>query len=285
MSRNTNESSLTTPEDRDLNNKWLPDQSTPPLTDSQTEEAMKELNITSFVDKFPKCDRTYADPQIPMQNYSLFSFIPAKGAVPNSNGVFGFGKIRGNFSTEIEANQRSEYLIKNVDSYHQIFHCYVGRPFPLTNSSNYSQEVTEIDLKKEMSQVISQDIQDKKRKEQKDIEEIKQKEQELLKMSKQNQENPDAPVDPYENYITLRVKKAQLTWAYLEHTKKLQEVKDALIKAREEISELDKEHTEYSEKYFEKYMTARRESGLDESREETHNNFIKYMVEDVDLGF
>jgi len=284
-SRNTNESSLTAPEDRNLEQKWLPDQKTPPLTDSQAEEAMKELNITSYVEKYPKTDRTYSDPQIPLQNFALFSFMPAKGAVANANGIFGMCKIRGVFATEIEANQRAEYLIRNVDSYHQIYHCYSGRPFPVTNSSLYSSEVSEIDLKKETAEVMSQDVQDKRKKEQKEMQEIKDKEKELLTISKRNQENPTAPVDPYDTYITLRVKKAQLTWAYLEHTKKLEEVKDALIKARVEIEELDKEHSEFSEKYFEKYMEARRESGLDESREESHNNFIKYMVEDVDLGF
>lgn len=285
MSRNTNESSLTAPEDRDLTNKWRPDQSTPALTENQLEQAFKELNNTQFVQTYPKTDRTYADPSIPMQTYGLVSFIPAKDAKPNANGIYGFCKIRGVFGSEFEANQRAEYLIRNVDSYHQIYHCYVGRPFPITNSSQFSEKVEEIDIKKEMAQVMSQDVQDKKKKEQKDMEEIKQKEKELLKVSKQNQEQPDLPQDPYENYITLRVKKAQLTWTYQEHMKKLQEVKESIIKARQEIEELEKEHSDFSEKYFEKYMQARREAGLTESSDELHSNFIKYMVEDVDLGF
>ena len=37
----------------------------------------------------------------------------------------------------------------------------------------------------------------------------------------------------------------------------------------------------FSTKYFEKYMDARKKSGLDEKIRETQDNFLKYMVEDV----
>ena len=44
------ESSLTTPQDRDQVNKWKPDQTSPPLTNDESENAIKELNNT-----FPFC--------------------------------------------------------------------------------------------------------------------------------------------------------------------------------------------------------------------------------------
>ena len=89
--------------------------------------------------------------------------------------------------------------------------------------------------------------------------------------------------DPYELYTTLKVKKAQITWTYLETKKKLEEMKDIIIKTRNEIEELDKQNDDYKKKYFDKYMQARRESGLYDKQNE--DNFIKFMVEDADLGF
>ena len=148
------ENSLTDPLDRDRVNKWKPE-SAPTLTDSETQSAFEVLNNTSFIEKFPRVDRTYADPTLPMQYIGLVSFTPAKGATPNENGVFGFAKLRGNFASEIEANQRAEHLIRNVDSYHQIYHTYVGRPFPITSSSKYSADTTEIDIRKEAAGAIS----------------------------------------------------------------------------------------------------------------------------------
>lgn len=273
----TKESSLTTPEDRDSVNRWRPTLSAPILTDTETTNAMNELNITSFTDKFPRVERTFADPPIQLQNYGLVSFIPAKGATPNSNGVFGFAKLRGNFATEMEASQRAEFLIRNTDSYHSIFHCYVGRPFPITQSSKFSAETQEIDIRKQTTEAISTSIKDKKLEEQNTIREIKQREEALLEESKREE------ADPYEEYITLRVKKAQLSWTYLEHIKKMEEVKNIILKTRQELTEMDEKYPEYKDTYYDKYMKAREDAGIKESKEEAQDNFIKFLVEDQQL--
>ena len=273
------ESSLTAPEDRDKENRWRPEQGQPPLSNEETVEAMKELNITSFVDKFPKVDRTFADPPVNMQNYGLFSFIPAKGSSPNENGVYGYAKIRGSYQSELEASQRAEYLIRNVDSYHKIYHTYIGRPFPLTESSSYSADVSEVDIMKDMSKNISHSIKDKKEDELKEIREIQQREKNLIEESKREE------VDPYDEYITQRVKCAQLQFTYLEHQKKMAEVKGIILKTRQVIAELDETHPTFRDSYYEKYMQARKDAGITEDIKEAQDNFIKFLVEDVDLGF
>ena len=276
---NTNESSLTDPLDRDRNNKWKPQQSIAPLTSEQSEDALKELNNTSFTDKFPRVDRTYADPILPMQYIGLISFVPSKGATPNENGVYGFAKLRGNFATEIEASERAEFLIKNTDSYNTIYHSYVGRPFPITSSSKFSAETSEVDIRKETTKTISENIRQKKRDEEKEIREIKEKEERLLEETRKGE------LDPYDNYITLKVKKAQITFTYLEHQKKMAELKNIIIKTRESLVEMDQEYPEFQKSYFDKYMKAREDAGIKEDSEKANENFIKYMVEDVDLGF
>lgn len=271
------ENSLTSPEDRDRINKWRPEQSAPDLTAEQSELAFNELNNTSFTDKFPRVDRTYADPIIPMQYIGLISFVPAKGATPNENGVFGFAKLRGNYSNEIDANQRAEYLIRNVDSYHQIYHTYVGRPFPITSSSKYSAETSEIEIRKEMTTDISTGIKEKKMEEQATIRDMKEREEKLLEEAKIGE------VDPYDEYITLRVKKAQLSFTYLEHIKKLKEVKGIILKTRKQLEEMDEKYPEYQNTYYEKYMQARKDAGLKETKEQADSNFIKFLVEDEPL--
>jgi hypothetical protein len=274
MNSTTKESSLTAPEDRNLNDKWRPELGAPSLSETEVSHALSELNVTSFVDKFPRVDRTFADPAINLQNYGLFSFIPAKGATPNEKGVFGFAKLRGNYASELEANQRAEFLIRNVDSYHKIFHCYVGRPFPLTESSSFSADTQEIDIRKQTTEAISTSIRDKKAEEQNTIREIKDREQKLLEESKRTE------ADPYEEYITLKVKKAQLSWTYLEHIKKMDEVKQIIIKTRAELDEMDKTYPEFHKTYYDKYMKAREEAGIKQNEEEAQDNFIKFLVED-----
>ena len=145
------ENSLTAPSDRDRENKWRPDQGAPALTETEVESAIQTLDNTDFTGKFPRVDRTYSDPPIALQAVGLVSFTPAKGATPNKDGVFGFAKLRGNYASQLEAKQRAEEIIRNIDSYHQIYHTYVGRPFPITASSKYSAETDEIDIRKAMT--------------------------------------------------------------------------------------------------------------------------------------
>lgn len=273
------ENSLTAPSDRDRENHWRPEQGAPELKNNEVDEAMATLNNTDFINKFPRVDRTYADPPPPLQRIGLISFTPAKGATPNEKGVFGFAKLRGNYDSDIEANQRAEFLIRNVDSYHQIYHTYVGRPFPITSSSKYSAETDEIDIRKEMTKAVSQNIKEKKQEEQQIVAEIKQREEKLLEESKKDEE------DPYETYITLRVKKAQLTWTYLEHQKKMEEVREIILKTRKELKDLDDEYPDYQDTYYDKYMKARTDAGITESTEESQNNFMKFLVEDAVLDF
>ena len=281
------ENSLTTPEDRisTLKKPWRPDQSSPSLTNIEVDEAIKELNNTTFYNKFPSIERTYADPPIINQNIGLISFVPAKGASPNTNGVYGYAKLRGNYATSIESNQRAEFLIRNADSYHQIYHAHVGRPFPLTLSSTYSAEVDEIDVKKQISESISADIKQKKQEEKREMTAIKGREEKLLEDSRKAQKDePTSEDDPYEVYITLKVKKAQLTWTYLKHEEKMAEVKDILVKTRLELDELDSKHETFKKDYFEKYSSARKVAGL--TKETVHSvedNFMKFMVEDFDI--
>jgi len=272
------ESSLTAPHDRDKSIKWRPNQGAPSLTESEVTDAITVIDNTSFVDKFPKVDRAFADPAIGMQSIGLISFIPSKGSKPDEKGIYGFAKLRGNYNTEMEASERAEFLIRNVDSYHQIFHTYVGRPFPITVSNDYSAVTDEIDIRKEATKTISQSVKEKKKEERREVQDIKAREVALVEDVERDE------VDPYDLYITLMVKKAQLSWTYLEHKRKMEEIQDIVIKTRAEIVELDAANPTFKDSYYEKYMTARKESGLDNATD-TDENFIKHMVEDVELGF
>lgn len=274
----TVENSLTSPSDRAPKGSYQPTQGNRPLTNDEVVDAMKELNNTTFVRKFLSVERRYADPVDPMQKIGLISFVPAKGATPNEKGVYGFAKLRGNYPTEHEANERAEFLVRSVDSYHQIYHAYVGRPFPCTVSSNYSDDTSEIDLRKQMTESVSHSIKSKKKTEQQQISEIEQRERELIEESKREEGE-----DPAERYTTLKVKKAQLAWTYLETQKKMEEMKTSIIKTREQIAELDSESDEYSKIYFKKYCDARSDSGLDNSINQ--DTFMKFLVEDEELPF
>lgn len=245
------------------------------LTEEEVKNAMSELNVDTFVHKFPRFERFYADPQLSNQNYGLVSFVPSKGSSPDSDGVYGMLKVRGTFATEEEANLRAEYLIRNGDSYHSIYNTYVGRPFPLSVSKKYITETTEVDIKKKIVDSTSTEIRKKRDEERQTMKEIQEREKELL--ADVERKEPD----PYDSYTELMVKKAQLSWTYHQTLQKMEEMKKSIIKTREEIVVLREENEDYHTQYFKRYMDAREKAGLPS----TDDSFIKYMAEDLDLGF
>lgn len=246
-----------------------------PLNGDETAEAMKDLNVTDFVKKFPVFEKFYADPRYENQIHCLVSFCPAKGASPDSDGVYGMLKVRGTFATQDEADLRSEYLIRNVDSYHSIYHSYVGRPFPLAATKKYIMETKEIDIKKKVVDVTSEEIRKKREEDSKTAEEIKEREKLLL------EDVAKTEVDPYDRYTELMVKKSQLSWTYHNTLKKMNEMKELILKSRVDIAELRVKNEDYHDKFFTRYMDARKKAGLPDS----DDSFIKYMCEDIDIGF
>lgn len=274
------ENSLTSPSDRDPARTYKPEQNAPALTEQEVSIAMEDLHVTSFVEKYPAVERRYADPPLQLQRFGMISFVPAKGARPNDKGIYGFAKLRGNYASVQECAEQAEKIIRSVDSYHKIFTTYVGRPFPLTTSSDYSAETTEVDMRKDVTETYRNDLKKKREKEEKDMEEIKEREQALLAETKREDDDPELLQD---TYITLRVKQAQLAWTYLETEKKMNEMKESIIKTRKELADLETADPTYKENYFKKYMEARAQAGL--STDAHGDNFIKFMVEDADLGF
>jgi hypothetical protein len=282
MSQKKENSSLTAPKDWDSATQYIPKLAEPPLPEDQVPPAMEELNVTDHVDKFKKIERIFADPPQMNQVISLHSFIPSKGATPDEDGVFGMVKIRGVYATKEEANQRAEALIRSVDSYHKIFHAFVGRPFPITLSSKFSAETTVIDLRKKTETVISEDILAQKAAEKAEMDDMHNREKALLEESKKAKAG-EPTTDPFDDYITMHVKKAQNIWIYLETQRKMEIMKQNIIDTRAALVDFDENEPEFRDRYKAKYMDARRASGLKEDDE----SFIKYLGEDAaeELGF
>ena len=265
------QTSLTAPADK-TQTEHTP-QTHPSLNDEQCDKAFRECFVNSLLDL--AYERKYADPGIVGQKYSLHSFIPSKGASPDKDGIYGMLKIRGTFATIEETNEKAEDLIRNHDSYHKIYHGFVGKPMPLTVKSDWSQSIEEVDIQKQTSKIIREDIKEKRAEEKKQVEEIREREQNLREAVEQE------ATDPYEQYTMLRVKKAQIIWGYLEHRTKLKELEDVFTKTLAEIKEMDEEDDDYSKKYMQKYIDAREKAGIPHD-DKSFMQFLDTEVDDIE---
>lgn len=268
--------SLTAPLDRRVEDKPSLIRSTvQPLSDEELLKALPVLNRDGHLETFQRIDRRYADPELQHQKIVLVSFVPSRGATPDKDEIYGMMKVRGVFATEEEANERAEFLIRHTDSLHEIYHAYVGRPFPVTTKTGYEKELQTIDIRKKTVDLISEDLLSKKRKEKQEMEELQEKEKRLLEESDRALRNE--PSDPYETYITNQVKRAQLLWTWHETKKKITQMKDSFYKARDAILEAELAHPEYVDQYKEKYMKARRDAGIPDD----DHSFLQYLGLDL----
>jgi hypothetical protein len=239
--------------------------------------------------KFDMRETRFCDPSIPGQSLALFSFVPSQGARPDSQGIFGFAKIRGTFASDVDARTREEQLIEG-DSYHSIQTVRVGQPFPLVQcAEKYSAEQVEIDVREKAVRTISDDVKQKRLLEKKNVETILQREQKLLQKSKKNREGNLEPVEddiddpdrPLEKYTTLRMKKAQLLHAYVENKKKLDEVKERVVETIREIAEIDRGTPEFKEQYKARIETTRKAVGMESDF--SSDTFLQFLGDDFDL--
>jgi FtsZ-interacting cell division protein ZipA len=128
-----------------------------------------------------------------------------------------------------------------------------------------------------MKKVYADHVRKERDREQKDIEEIKEREKNLLEDVQKTEE------DPLERYTVLKTKKAQLTWTYLETEKKMEQMRTLIAKARKELEEIDEKHPDAKDKFYEKYVEARRQANLPTDRDVLQNSFMRFMVEDVTI--
>lgn len=272
--------SLQTPSEM-KENPFRANTSAPSLSTEQTQQALASLYDNTSISLFPRVERKYADPALTNQNYALVSFVPSREAKPDADGCYGMMKIRGVFATIEEADERAEYIVKNVDSYQSILTTFVGRPFPLIphDAEKYGAKLNKIDVNKKTEEVISKDIKAKREQDNKEVAEIREREEKLKQDVKVEME--DLPDE--EMYTTLRVKRSQLIYTYMENIKKMRELKDLIYNTDKEIQAMDANDSTLIEQYHQRYMDARRESGFTDEMVQDTDTFMKYLGNDVNL--
>jgi hypothetical protein len=230
----------------------------------------------SNIKTFPKLEKFWADPPYQGQNFTIISFVPSKGAIPDKNGYFGMCKVRGAFQNDTELNQHSEYIIRNVDSYHTLYHAKMGNPFPLATNERMEglcKEIDQVRVNKEAQDIISTDVRQKRRAEIEDMKEAKRREKEITKIKDS--------VDPMHDYITLHVKRAQLIQNTIEQMHAIRENKQNLLKVMDELKQADEADPSYFNRYYDQYLESCEAVGI----ESKNNALAPRMKADIPFDF
>lgn len=291
----------------------------PPLTDEQTREIVKE-NVDRIDLTIPRLERRlcYSVPENrggTHQNYGIFVFVPARGAQPDSDGLYGMIKLGGNYEQAIDADNRMEQIIREEDSYNRLRLVRVGQPSLVTVDSRWNLEgeenCNEIDLRQGATPApvradganVAQTADRLTREQLREARKADKKEMEAIRdrASKLQQSVDELADDPLEQYVTLRGKHAQLVWTYIRTREQQEKAKEAILNARQEIAdreaqwEVDRQarieageateddNTPLLELMHRRFTAAREAAGIPEN----DDSFVKYINQDgaEELGF
>lgn len=250
---------------------------------NDTELAIAKNRLLNNGVLYEQSVRNIDDPVLYNQDFGLFSFTPARGAQADTYGVYGAFKLRGNFKSIEEAEERAEHLIRTQDSYNEIFTVRVGQTIPLTKKSELAEKVNFIDLNKHVNSIVSENVKEKRRDEEQEMKTLHSRERKLLD---ENQEilKGEYKEDTLDAYIMKKTKKAQLMHLLVENLKKIKtEIIPAIRRSRDEIATVEEEHPEYSDCYFERFKSARESVGIKDSDVGSQQSFMKFLVDEYDV--
>lgn len=239
------------------------------LTEAELQQAFRKL-----VTRYPKIETRFIDAVIPPnQTFCNFSFVPAAGAKPDTKGMYGVVKFRGAFATEQDAEAQAVKIIETSDAYHHIHMGLTGHPMPLVTDDNddFTLEVQSVGLKETLQKEMSEDMKKRREKEKKELDEAKARADTL---KKKEEAAIRGEVDEFDQYTTLRVKRANLIFSIYESLKNTKRLKDTLTATITQIENMDAKDSRFAKDVSERYRNACREVGIPDEK----NNILRFLV-------
>lgn len=222
-----------------------------PLTNEQLDAAKEQLVV-----KFPRVERLPVDPPIAGQNVGAFSFKLLPKPV---NGVYGFLKFRGAFSSMPEFEAHAQNIIRNVDSKHTIWPYSQGRWMPITTNEDFVQETLEVGKNGELESIFNDRETDEQKQAAANVKEIKSRERKLMEQVRNTKHDDDSI-----EYYAQKVMQMQQLESWLEMMRKRKrDFLKSLKSAREDISRLESLHPDYLEQVDDVICKIKEDIGLD----------------------
>ena len=229
-----------------------------PLTKEQTEEAMKDKVV-----RYPQNLKTTDDPALQGQSHGILTFLLLSEPKKTKHGknVYGYVKLRGNFSDDANATARCGTIIKEIDSKSVNRICQVGQYVPITEDSIFVKDQLDVRMSEEEHHIRDQAVKDREAEARKVAREIREREEELKRSG-------DVYDDPTSlSYYTMkRVTDLKLMEMIEQKERELVSLRDKIITVRTELKNLDKSHPQYNDEWVEEYNKKRRPVGLPDFR-------------------
>ena len=228
----------------------------PPL---KCDDPIGQAAVNGQLVEYPKVVRQRGDKPMRSQQVGLISFMLFKEPRKFKTGqpVYGFFKLRGNYSSKCEAENRAGKIIREMDSRFVIRMAPVGQWLPITEEMGFCKDILDIKMREEEPALRDKAIKEKQKKERKRMKEIQRAEREV-------KESGDVYDDPssLDFYTMKRVTELRLK-EQIEFRKKGITSMENKVKATQKIlKRLELENPEYSNQWLDRYNEKRKEGGI-----------------------
>ena len=223
------------------------------------------------------------DPPIQGQHLGLLSFMIFKEPRNLRNGmpVYGFVKLRGNWSDYSQAKFEASKIIREVDSKYVIRITQMGAWVPITEEDAFVKE--KLDVKMRKGEISLRD------------EAVKENEAECRRIQREIREREEdvKAGDIYDDptslrfYSMRRVTELRLMDTRVNLIRQLNSYKMILRKVQKETKRLERDHPEYIDQWIDCYNKERRKAGIpdyvpSEEQEREHTETTFNNLEDSD---
>lgn len=207
---------------------------------------------------YPKVVRSQIDDPIANQALGSLSFMLFKEPRKFRNGkpVYGFVKLRGNWSDKTQATRHASKIIKEMDSRFQIRLAHVGHWVPITEETAFCQDMLDVKMHKDEVQLRDEATKEKTSHDKQIMREIREREEEM--------KSGDIYDDPTSltYYSMRRVTAMRLVESRDNAREQLKSTEKIIRKVCKELKRLELDHSDYTGKWIERYNEERHKGGL-----------------------
>jgi hypothetical protein len=231
----------------------------PPL---KCDDAVGKAAVEGQMVYYPKVVRSNADNPIPGQSMGCLSFMLFREPHKPKNGkpVYGFVKLRGNWTDQSQAENHSMKIIQEMDSKFPVRIGPVGTWLPITEESGFNKETKELDLEN-MDEYKKEAMRERREEEVRIKRELREKEDEV----KHGGDIYDDPLS-LDFYTMKRVTDQRLREMLDIKRKGLISLENKIVITQKILKRLEKEKPEYREQWIDRYNEKRREGGITDYR-------------------
>lgn len=234
--------------------EWLvPDY--PPLTGEVGQAAVNGQLLY-----YPKAVRSNKDLPVSKQHNGLVSFVLLKEPQKLKSGkpLYGFFKLRGNYSDLEQAESKGARIVREQDSKYKIRVCDVGEWLPLTDDDGLVQKNVNVNLDatdEERKREIAMREEEANRAAK--MRELREREEEVRNGGDYNDDKSHI------NYYTMKM----VVWIRIQENiemlqKQISQLEGKLETTRDLLRDLDEKHPEHYKMWVDNYNVERRKSGF-----------------------